>query len=193
MKTFFKCMAAVAIGVGASGCKGNADTAKPDPSAGKKVLVCYFSATGTTKDVAEKLATITAADIFEIKPEKPYTAADLDWTDKNSRSTIEMHDLLSRPAIVDVPDSVGSYDIIFLGYPNWWNMAPTIVNTFIEKAGLNGKTVVPFMTSGGSAIENSEQKLKAAYPEVKWVKGRLLNTLSQKELSEWATDIVANN
>ena len=151
----------------------------------KKAVVVYFSATGTTKDVAEKLAAAINADILKIEPEQPYTDADLDWNNSQSRSSVEMNNPKSRPAVKATTKSIAGYDVIFIGYPIWWNLAPTVVNTFIEGNNLNGKTVVPFATSGGSSIRNSVEHLKTLYPEINWEEGKLLNSASDKTISKW--------
>lgn len=154
-------------------------------TADKKVLVAYFSATGTTEGVAKLIATATGGELYKIQPEKEYSAADLDWTVKTSRCSQENDNPKSRPAIVKSKSSLDEYDVIYLGYPNWWNGAPRIINTFVEAYGLKGKTVIPFMTSGGSQIENSERLLKEKYPDVNWKKGKLLNGASLKDVKAW--------
>lgn len=151
----------------------------------KKTIVVYFSATGTTKDVAKRIAKITGADLQEIMPQQPYTAADLNWNDKNSRSSVEMANPKSRPAIQSLETDMSKYDVIFIGYPIWWDLAPTVVNTFIENYRLKGKTVIPFATSGGSTIQNSVVQLKSAYPDIVWKEGKLLNHPSDSALSLW--------
>ena len=151
----------------------------------KKVLVVYFSATGTTRKVAEQIAKIADADICEIIPTKPYSSADLDWTNKQSRSSLEMSDSTARPKIKAVAVDVSQYDYVFLGYPIWWDLAPRAVNTFIETTNLAGKTVIPFATSGGSSIGNSVAVLKQLYPNIKWQSGKLLNRASEKEIETW--------
>lgn len=140
-----------------------------------KTLVVYFSATGTTKAAAQRLAKELNADLYEITPEVPYTAADLDWRDKNSRSTIEMKDKSSRPAIKGYCDNIAEYDVVWIGFPVWWYTAPTIVNTFIEAHDLSGKTLKVFATSGGSGVEGSANDLKKAYPQYNWGESRLMN------------------
>lgn len=140
----------------------------------KKVAVVYFSATGTTEAVAKQLAKEKKAVLYAIEPAEKYTAADLDWRNKNSRSSVEMNDKNARPALKS-KKSLSQYDVIYIGYPIWWDVAPRIINTFIEQAGLDGKTVIPFATSGGSGVEKSVSELKAAYPKVKWQKGMLKN------------------
>ena len=141
----------------------------------KKTLVVYFSATGTTKAAAQKLAKEHNADLYEITPEVPYSAADLDWRDKTSRSTIEMKDKSSRPAIKGKCENIADYDTVWIGFPVWWYTAPTIVNTFIEAHDLSGKTLNVFATSGGSGVEGSANDLKKAYPQYKWDESRLMN------------------
>lgn len=156
-----------------------------EQDANKKTLVAYFSATGTTKTVAKMIATATRGELYQIKPQAEYSSADLDWTNKSSRCCRENDDPKSRPAIVKDKANLDAYDTIYLGFPNWWNGAPRIINTFIETYGLKGKTVYLFMTSGGSGIENSEKTLKKLYPEVNWKKGRLLNGSTQEDVNEW--------
>lgn len=134
------------------------------------VLVAYFSASGVTKAVAEKIADENGYDIFEIVPEEIYTPADLDWTDKNSRSTIEMNDKEFRPPIVETTD-VSGYDTVVIGFPVWWYTAPSIINTFIESVDLDGKTIKAFCTSGGSGIDKCVSDLQATYPELDFAKG----------------------
>lgn len=128
----------------------------------KKALVAYFSATGVTAAAAKKLAQAAQADLFEIKPQVPYTAADLNWRDKNSRSTVEMRDKTSRPAMVDADAHIADYDTVFLGFPIWWYVAPTIINTFLERWDFSGKTVVLFATSGGSGFGKTLAALKGS-------------------------------
>ena len=141
----------------------------------KKTLVAYFSATGNTKAAAERLAKETNADLYEIAPEQPYTAADLDWTNKQSRSTIEMKDKASRPAIKGVCEKMAEYDTVWIGFPVWWYTAPTIINTFIEAHDLSGKVLNVFATSGGSNVTGSAADLKKAYPQYNWGESRLMN------------------
>lgn len=155
----------------------------------KKVLVAYFSATGTTQQAATKLANVMNADLHEIKPETAYTSADLDWTNEKSRSTIEMKNPKSRPAITDKTDKMADYDVVFIGFPIWWYTAPTIINTFIESYDLKGKTLIPFATSGGSTIDKACQDLQKTYPSLTWQQGRLLNSASDKELAEWKSTL----
>ena len=148
---------------------------QPNNNTMKKTLIVYFSATGTTKAAAQKLAKEFNADLYEITPEQPYTDADLDWRDKTSRSTIEMQDKTSRPAIQGRCENIADYDVVWIGFPVWWYTAPTIVNTFIEAHDLSGKTLNVFATSGGSDVKGSANDLKNAYPQYTWGESRLMN------------------
>ena len=150
-----------------------------------KVLVAYFSATGVTARAAQKVAEATGGEVYAITPEKPYTDADLDWNDKQSRSSVEMNDPKARPALGGERLDVSEYDIVFIGYPIWWNQAPRLINTFIESHNLKGKTVIPFATSGGSTIAGSAATLKRSYPALEWKEGRLLNRADEKTLRTW--------
>lgn len=178
-------MSAITVLSSLSSCSSNAERKADAPANDAKKLVCYFSATGTTAEAAKRLAEIAGADLYEITPATRYTAADLDWRDSLSRSSVEMRNLSSRPAITDSLPDMSKYDIVFIGYPNWWNTHPTIINTFIEANDLSGKTVVPFMTSGGSTIENSEKQLKTSYPTLKFAKGLLMNNVSDDDIRAW--------
>lgn len=140
-----------------------------------KALVAYFSATGTTKGVAEHIANGLNADIYEIVPEEPYTDADLDYNDNNSRTTIEMNDPDARPAISGSVENMEQYDIVFIGFPIWWYVAPTIINTFLESYDFSGKTIVPFATSGGSGMGSTNEKLAPSCPGAILMKGKMLN------------------
>ena len=139
-----------------------------------KTLVAYFSASGQTAKLAKILAGVTGGDLFEIAPETAYTAADLDWMDKKSRSTIEMKDPKSRPAIAGKVADMAQYDTVFVGFPIWWYQAPRIIETFLESYDFSGKTVIPFATSGGSGVENAAAHLKELYPAADWRPGKLL-------------------
>ena len=154
-----------------------------------KTLVAYFSATGTTETLARDLAAVTGGTLYQIKPEVKYTDADLDWRDKNSRSSIEMQDKSSRPAFVKDLKDADSYDRIFIGFPVWWYTAPTIINTFIEEYGFEGQTVIFFATSGGSTIDKANKDFKAAYPEINWKAGKVLNDASKKDLKAWVESL----
>ncbi len=141
----------------------------------------YFSATGTTKEAATQLAKAANADLYEIVPEKPYTSADLAWNDDNSRSSVEMKNPKSRPAIKGKVENLGQYDTVYVGFPIWWYTAPTIINTFVESNDLKGKTVITFATSGGSTVTKATKDLKAAYPGINWKEGSLLNGRTLQE------------
>lgn len=157
----------------------------------KKILVAYFSATGTTKKAAQALAEAAHADIYEIKPEVPYTKDDLNWTDRKSRSSVEMSDQTYRPAIADQSAEIENYDLIFLGYPVWWYVAPTIVNTFLESYDFGGKTIVLFATSGGSGFGKAAEKLKSSCADAAVIKeGKILNGKhSKEELAAWVEKV----
>lgn len=146
-----------------------------------KKLVAYFSASGTTKKTAELLAEATGADLYEITPKVAYTKADLNWMDKKSRSSVEMNDKKSRPEIEDKDANIAEYDEIILGFPIWWYVAPTIVNTFLEKFDFSGKKVVLFATSGGSGFGNTVKELKPSAPNTEIVEGKILNSKSEIE------------
>ena len=155
----------------------------------KKILVAYFSASGTTKKAAALLARAANADLYEIEPKIPYTAADLDWTNKRSRSTLEMNDPSSRPALADMGTPVSVYDIVFLGFPIWWYTAPTIIKTFLESYDFTGKTVVLFATSGGSGLGRTESALKPCAPSAVWKGGKLINGASESSLKLWVESL----
>lgn len=124
-----------------------------------KVLTAYFSASGVTEKLAKRLASAIGADLYEVQPEVPYTSADLDWTDKKSRSSVEMNDKSFRPAIAGKVENMDQYDVIFVAFPIWWYVAPTIVNTFLEQYDFSGKTIVPLATSGSSGMGNTNKEL----------------------------------
>ena len=156
-----------------------------------KTLVAYFSASGVTKKTAEKLAAAASADSFEIIPVQPYTDEDLDWTDKKSRSTIEMNDPSSRPAIAEKLENMGGYDIVFVGFPVWWYVEPRIIDTFLESYDFSGKTVVPFATSGGSGLGKTADNFRKILGKNVTVKnGRLLNCASESELRAFVAESI---
>lgn len=149
-------------------------------------LVAYFSATGITAKAAKALASAVDANLYEIKPAVPYSSADLNWMDKSSRSSVEMKDPHSRPALADTDAPVADYDVIFLGFPVWWYVAPTILNTFLEAYNFTGKTIVLFATSGGSGLGKSAAGLQSSAPGAKIMDGRLLNgRLKESDLKSW--------
>ncbi|MCR4632660.1 MAG: NAD(P)H-dependent oxidoreductase [Erysipelotrichaceae bacterium] len=153
----------------------------------KKILVAYFSATGTTKKVAEEICKVENGDLYEIKPETAYTAQDLDYTVKDSRSNTEMADESCRPAIVDDLDSVAAYDIVFVGFPVWWGREPSIVDTFLEKYDFTGKTLIPFCTSGGSGVTKSAEHIRGIVgSDVNVDEGKRLGPdASEEEIRTW--------
>lgn len=155
-----------------------------------KILVAYFSASGVTKNAAEKLAKAANANLFEIKPVRPYTDADLDWTDKKSRSTVEMNDLSSRPEIANKCENMGSYDVVFVGFPIWWYVEPRIIDTFLESYDFSGKTVIPFATSGGSGLGKTAENFKKLLGENVIVKdGKMLTRASKNDVSGWVKSL----
>lgn len=152
-----------------------------------KKLVAYFSASGTTAKVAKKMAEAIGADLFEIKPEKPYTGADLNWQNKNSRSSVEMNDRSSRPAIAVKAADMPQYDVVFVGFPVWWYREPSIIDTFMESYDFAGKTVIPFATSGGSGLGDSAANMQKLAKGAKVVNGkRFSGSASAEELKAWA-------
>ena len=156
-----------------------------------KVLVAFFSASGVTKGLAKKLARAAEADLLEIAPKIPYTPADLDWRDANARSTIEMKDPGSRPEIAGVFEGMEAYDTLFVGFPIWWYVAPTIINTFLEQYDLAGKTLIPFATSGGSDMGKTNEKLLSSCPGARLLEGKVLDAeASEEELKSWIRELL---
>ena len=147
-----------------------------------KNLVAYFSASGVTRNVAEALSGLVDADLYEIKPVKLYSNADLNWMDDKSRSSVEMRDKNSRPEISGELPNLEEYENIFIGFPIWWYTAPHIINTFLEKCNIMDKTLIPFATSGGSSIEKSARDLKSAYPLANWKPGKLIKGRITKDM-----------
>lgn len=156
-----------------------------------KKLVTYFSASGSTAIAAKKLAKITGAELYEIKPALPYSDDDLNWKNKQSRSSVEMSDLTYRPAIADKNAGIDSYDVVFVGFPIWWYIAPTIINTFLESYDFSGKVIVPFATSGGSGFGETVKKLMpSASPTAIWKEPKLLNNeTDQAQITEWINSL----
>lgn len=165
---------AMIAGAAAVGC-GQTQAEPETTPHNDKVLVAYFSATGTTADAAKKLAEATGGTLHAITPKAPYSAADLDWRDHQSRCYVEMHDPASRPAIIGKVENMEKYDTVFIGFPIWWDTYPSIIATFIEAHQLQDKKLIPFATSGGSGISTSVANLKKNYPSLKWERGLLLN------------------
>ena len=181
MKKILVLMAALLV-ISLSACS---QAKKTNESKDMKVLVAYFSASGVTKGVAQQLVEVTGGTLHEILPEQPYTDEDLDWRNKQSRSSVEMQDKTSRPAITAKLADMKDYDVVYVGFPIWWNTCPTIINTFMEAYDLRGKTVIPFATSGGSGINNACEDLKTTYPDLNWKEGKLLNGTSKDDMKRW--------
>ena len=155
-----------------------------------KKLVAYFSASGVTGEIAKTIANIAKADIYEIKPKVPYTEADLDWMNKSSRSSMEMNNLSFRPEIEDTPLNMAEYDTVYLGFPIWWYIAPTIVNTFLEKHDFSGKKIVLFATSGGSGLGKTAQHLKPSVSkDTTIVEGKILNSATTEDIKTWLESV----
>lgn len=148
-------------------------------------LVACFSATGTTLNIAQIIAKAAEADLFQIIPKQPYTKADLDWMDRNSRSSVEMKDSKSRPQIKDQKLSLENYDVIYLGFPIWWYVAPTIINTFLESHDFSGKKIILFATSGGSGFGNTVRQMQPSAPDAVIAEGRIFNHVTKQEIIQW--------
>ena len=188
IRKLFCAVIGVAVALASCAHKKGAEMTEMNEENGR-VIVTYFSATGTTRDAAARLAEVLGADTLEIKPAVAYTAADLDWTDSTSRCYREMPTPGYRPEIARSESSIADYDTVFVGFPGWWYVAPTIVNTFIESNDLDGKTVVCFATSGGSPIGPCVDELRKQYPGINWADGRLLNKASRKDLQAWKAEL----
>ena len=173
--------------------EGTTEQETDETEADSKVLVAYFSATHTTEGVAEKLADGMHADLYEIVPEEPYTDADLNYNDDNSRTTTEMNDPLARPAIAGSVENMDQYDVVFVGYPIWWGEAPRIISTFMESYDFSGKTIVPFCTSASSDIDGSVSGLEQLTDGANWMEGkRLSKNDSQETIMEWTNGLGLN-
>lgn len=166
------------------------ESASENESGENKILVAYFSATNTTEGVAKEIADSLSADLYEIMPEEPYTDADLNYNDDNSRSTIEMNDPAVRPAISGSVENMEQYNIVFIGFPIWWGEAPRIMSTFVESYDFSGKTIVPFCTSGGSGVGSSAANLEALTEGTEWLSGTRLNGgSSHEEIADWVNGL----
>ena len=155
---------------------------------GKK-LVAYFSASGTTRNVAEMIASAAEADLYEIMPKQPYSKADLNWMDKKSRSSVEMSDKKIRPELADKDAQIDRYDELILGFPIWWYVAPTIINTFLESYDFSGKKIILFATSGGSGFGNTVKELTPSAPASNIVEGKILNNVSKQDVENWVKSL----
>ena len=155
----------------------------------EKRLVVYFSASGTTRKVAERIASAADADMYEIVPKQPYSKADLNWMDKKSRSSVEMSDKKYRPEIADANAHIDEYDEIILGFPIWWYVAPTIINTFLESYDFSGKKIILFATSGGSGFGNTVSELKISAPYAVIAEGKVFHRVVKQEITEWVKSI----
>lgn len=169
--------------------KAQEQTTDTETQSDKKILVAYFSCTGTTEKVATVIAKETGGKLYRITPAKAYTSADLDWNNKSSRSSVEMADEKLRPALGGATLDLKDYDVVFLGYPIWWDLCPRPVNTFLEKYDFSGKTVIPFATSGGSSVTGSIKQFKRLYPQIIWKEGRLFNG-GANQAGNWAKQVV---
>ena len=179
----------VAVAIALCACAGNksqqdSQQSNTENMEKKTTLVAYFSATGTTKAAAEKLAQAVDADLHEIHPEQPYTDADLDWHNQQSRSSVEMKDKSSRHAIKNKVENMDQYTTVYIGYPIWWYIAPTIINTFVEQYNLEGKTVIPFFTSGGSGAGETMKYLTPSAPKANWKEPINLTGKSKGEIEK---------
>ena len=161
------------------------ESVKAKPKSEMKAIVVYFSATGTTRAKAETLAKLAEADIYEIVPANLYTSADLNWHNDKSRSSVEMADKSSRPAISGKLENLADYDVVFLGFPIWWYIAPTIVNTFLEAHNFDGKIIIPFFTSGGSGAGETLKYLKPSAPKAVFTDPKNLTGASNEEIQAW--------
>ncbi|MBR4232892.1 MAG: flavodoxin [Oscillospiraceae bacterium] len=157
----------------------------------KNILVAVFSASGVTKRVGEEIAGIADADFYEIVPKEIYTPADLDWTNKKSRSSVEMNDPSARPGIADGAPDMASYDTVIVGFPIWWGVAPRIIETFLESSDFSGKKIIPFWTSGGSGVGSSDTALhKNVSSSVKWARGKQINRPDGAEIRRWLDEVL---
>ena len=187
LKIFITTLIVVFIGTIFMFKNNNGGEVMAETKSNKKVLVAYFSASGVTAKVADRLSKATGADLFEIKPAEPYTSADLDWTNKKSRSSVEMADKSSRPAIANKVADMSKYDVIFVGFPIWWYREPSIIDTFMESYDFSGKQIVPFATSGVSGMGDSGSIMQKLAPKAKVDSGKRFSSgVSEADLKAWA-------
>lgn len=197
-RTFLAGVAAVAAGVASTSVQAGSVQSGPEQSgsvqtAGERPLVAYFSCTGNTRAVAEQIAGLTGGDLFEIVPAQPYSSADLNYNDKSSRCYVEMHDQASRPAIARTVPNFAEYKTFYIGYPNWWNTFPRIINTFLEAHDFSGKIIRPFCTSGGSGVEKSVADIKKLVPTAIVRDGLLVPGVSARSSGERIASWVRKN
>ena len=169
--------------------KAQKQTTDADTQSNKKILVAYFSCTGTTERVADAIAQAVSGKLYRITPAAAYTSADLNWNNKASRSSVEMADETSRPALGGETLNLQDYDVVFLGYPIWWDLCPRPVNTFLEKYDFSVKKIVLFATSGGSGFGNTISELQPSAPGAEFVEGRLLNRANKQEIEKWVKSL----
>ena len=187
LKIFITTLIVVFVGTIFMFKNNNGGEVMAETKSNKKVLVAYFSASGVTAKVADRLSKAIGADLFEIKPAEPYTSADLDWTNKKSRSSVEMADKSSRPAIANKVADMNQYDVVFVGFPIWWYREPSIIDTFMESYDFSGKQVVPFATSGGSGMGDSGSIMQKLAPKAKVDSGKRFSSgVSESDLKAWA-------
>lgn len=151
---------------------------------GSRVLVAYFSASGVTEQAARTVARVVHGDLYAIRPAEAYTPADLDWTNRQSRSSVEMNDPNARPTLADTDVKMNEYDVIYLGFPIWWYTAPRIIESFVDAYNLTGKMIIPFATSGGSTIQRAVEELSKKYPDYKWTEGIMMNNTDEQALRQ---------
>jgi len=192
MQKLFLAFVAFSLSVSINACDSNKTSQKSERNKMSKTLVAYFSTTGNTAKLAETLASAVGSDLHEIQPKQPYTSADLDWTDNKSRCFIEMHDKSFRPEILGKVDNMQQYDTIYIGFPIWWAVAPTIVNTFLEQYNLEGKTIIPFATSGSSGMEKVNADLQNSCKGAILKDGKRFSpNASAQELNKWAESFLS--
>ncbi|MCL2072465.1 MAG: flavodoxin [Marinilabiliaceae bacterium] len=186
MNKKFLVFLAMSLSISLTACNSQNTSQKTEGNTMNKTLVAYFSATGNTAKLAKTLASVVGGDLYEIQPTQPYTSADLDWRDKKSRSSVEMNNKSYRPAIANKVDNMEQYDTIYIGFPIWWYVAPTIINTFLEQYNLEGKTIIPFATSGSSEIGNTNDELKNSCKGAILKNGKRFDAnASAQELLKW--------
>ena len=186
MKKVILALVVISLSISLTAYNSEKSSQKLEENKMSKTLVAYFSASGNTAKLARTLASVVDGDLHEIQPKQPYTPADLDWRDSKSRSSVEMNDKSFRPEIANKVDDMEKYDTIYIGFPIWWYVAPTIINTFLEQYNLEGKTIIPFATSGSSGMGNTNAELKNSCEGAILKEGKRFDTnASAQELKEW--------